>query len=136
MPLYNCFSDNACAGLSFKVHTSTTTATFNSSDSNYKIYSLPIMLGQKYTIAIDCNFKVEICCAVIGKYLNNAQLNVPMISYKAYNSMNFNKPELYDTSALLNIDGIDNYESDIRMLIKLPINNSSSIVVLEGDYLK
>lgn len=136
MPLYNCFSDNACAGLNLKVDTLTATATFDSSDSNYKIYSLPIMLGRKYTIAIDCNFKVEICCAIVGKYLNDTQLQVPNKSYKAYNSMNFSKPELYDTSVLLGIEGIDSYESDLRMLIKLPINNSSSIVVLEGDYLK
>lgn len=130
MPLYNCFSNNVCQN----IYLDAGNVLLDSSDAHYKIYSFPIILGQKYTIAIDCDSKIEMCCALYSKYLNDAQFGIPFASSKIYHTINFNFPEIYDTSNLLNIQGISAYENDLRLFIKVPIANTSSIVVLEGDY--
>lgn len=142
MPLYNCFSDNECANLEL------TDVDFNSYDDAFKIYSFPIMLGRQYTIAIDSDKPVEICCAIYDKYQNPDQFGIPTASYKKLTAAYFNAPILYDTADIINNilgqaedkdtaqKNIDTYEADIRMFIKVDINNASSIVVLEGDYRK
>lgn len=142
MPLYNCFSDNECSNIELSE------VSFNSYDSNYKIYSMPVMLGKKYTIAIDSHLPVEICLAIYDKYQSTNQFSIPYISYKKYSSTYFNNPVLYDTEKFIEkfkaeaISGreaeqqkiLDTYEADIRIFIKLPIENKSAITILEGDY--
>lgn len=151
LPLYNCYSDNECDNLEL------TEVDFDSYDSNFKIYSLPIMLGKQYTIALDSSLPIEICCAIYDKYQNDEQFSIPSASYKKYSAMYFHSPELYDTNMIYEklcsrISGLtenateeakekiksqlNTYEADIRMFIKIPANNSSSIVILEGDYRK
>ena len=155
MPLYNCFSNTLCPRLniSFDVVTDTInsdtsevikgyTAKFDTRETNYKIYMIPIKLFQKYTIAIDCFTDVEVCCGFYGKYqYGSAYDTVAEDTYKCFNSMLFNKPVLYDPAAGLKkyLDPrhpleIAQHESDLKLFIKLPISNKSSIVILEGDY--
>ena len=142
MPLYNCFSDNECTNLELN------RVNFDSYDDNFKIYSFPIMLNKQYTIAIDSDKPVEICCAIYDKYQNTEQFGIPEASYKKLTVSYFNSPYLYDTAELSKnlmsqaedkeaVQNIFNtYEADIRMFIKIDVNNASSIVVLEGDYRK
>lgn len=156
MPLYNCFSNTLCPRLklSFDVVEDTIdpatkkvvkkgyVAKFDTSESNYKIYMIPIKLFQKYTIAIDCFTDVEVCCGFYGKYQYETAYNeIAKSTYQCFNSMLFNKPVLYDPTEALKayLDPrhsleIAQHESDLKLFIKLPISNKSSIVVLEGDY--
>ena len=156
MPLYNCFSNTLCPRLNISfdvvedVIDSTTNkvtkkgyvAKFDTRETGYKIYMIPIKLFQKYTIAIDCFTDVEVCCGFYGKYqYGSAYDTIAEDTYKCFNSMLFNKPVLYDPAAVLKkyLDPrhpleIAQHESDLKLFIKLPISNKSSIVILEGDY--
>lgn len=156
MPLYNCFSNTLCPRLNISfdvvedVIDSTTNkvtkkgyvAKFDTRETNYKIYMIPIKLFQKYTIAIDCFTDVEVCCGFYGKYqYGSAYDTIAEDTYRCFNSMLFNKPVLYDPTAGLKkyLDPrhpleIAQHETDLKLFIKLPISNKSSIVILEGDY--
>ena len=156
MSLYNCFSNTLCPRLDISfdvvedVIDSTTNkvtkkgyvAKFDTRETNYKIYMIPIKLFQKYTIAIDCFTDVEVCCGFYGKYqYGSAYDTIAEDTYRCFNSMLFNKPVLYDPVAGLKkyLDPrhpleIAQHESDLKLFIKLPISNKSSIVILEGDY--
>ena len=156
MPLYNCFSNTLCPRLNISfdvvedVIDSTTNkvtkkgyvAKFDTRETGYKIYMIPIKLFQKYTIAIDCFTDVEVCCGFYGKYqYGSAYDTIAEDTYRCFNSMLFNKPVLYDPAAGLKkyLDPrhpleITQHETDLKLFIKLPISNKSSIVILEGDY--
>lgn len=156
MPLYNCFSNTLCPRLNIsfdvvedvidnvtnKVTKKGYVAKFDTRETNYKIYMIPIKLFQKYTIAIDCFTDVEVCCGFYGKYqYGSAYDTIAEDTYRCFNSMLFNKPVLYDPAAGLKkyLDPrhpleIAQHETDLKLFIKLPISNKSSIVILEGDY--
>ena len=156
MPLYNCFSNTLCPRLNInfdvvedvidgatnKVTKKGYVAKFDTRETNYKIYMIPIKLFQKYTIAIDCFTDVEVCCGFYGKYqYGGAYDTIAEDTYRCFNSMLFNKPVLYDPAAGLTkyLDPrhpleIAQHETDLKLFIKLPISNKSSIVILEGDY--
>lgn len=142
MPLYNCFSDNLCEALS--ITSINPSFTFDTSDSRYKIYMLPVKLFKSYTIAIDSDLPVEICCGMYGKYLDTRSkfINLPKATYRKFSQLNYTNPILFDS--LANISGewvspevtteIVQNENDLKMFIKLPVDNNSSITILEGDY--
>ena len=156
MPLYNCFSNTLCPRLNIsfdvvedvidsatnKVTKKGYVAKFDTRETNYKIYMIPIKLFQKYTIAIDCFTDVEVCCGFYGKYQYGSVYDtIAEDTYRCFNSMLFNKPVLYDPAAGLTkyLDPrhpleIAQHETDLKLFIKLPISNKSSIVILEGDY--
>ena len=163
MPLYNCFSDHICNNieLTFDVGTVTKKSiTFSGSNPEYKIYMLPVKLFQKYTIAIDCQQEYELCCGIYGKYLDTREIfkSIPWKTYKKVIGQ-FSKPILYDLAELLpnklpneeltgtteeqekkieqweeKIAWLSKNEGDLKLFIKLPASNNSSITVLEGDY--
>lgn len=164
MPLYNCFSNVICQPWASPIkitQTSGTTekviATFDPSDARYKIYMLPVKLFKKYTIAIDSTEPVEICCSFFNKYRykeNNAIIAFQNLTYKKYNSMQFSNKVVYDALYIPNsleqskfnitewplqsteMGELAQLEHDLKMFIKVPTTNNSSIVVLEGDYSK
>lgn len=146
MPLYNCFSNVICTDL--KLHKYG--FEFDSSDVKYKIYMLPVKLFKKYTIAIDSKQPIEIVCSFYSKYLmNNAEADfICRHTYKKYAQAQFNMPITYDGlmyNALNRIDdelldttkiSLANHESELKMFIKIPADNNSTITILEGDYSK
>ena len=166
MPLYNCFSDHICNNIELTWNVGTDakkSITFSGSDSEYKIYMLPVKLFQKYTIAIDCQQEYELCCGIYGKYLDTREIfsQIPGKTYKKVIGQ-FSKPILYDLAELLpnklpskditgtpeekeeqenkkeqweeTIAWLAKNEGDLKLFIKLPASNNSSITVLEGDY--
>lgn len=92
------------------------------------------MLGKKYTIAVDSSKPIELCCAIYGAYQADDQLGIPNASYVRKGSASFHAPFVYDTSDLLKIKNVEDYEADIRLILKTDANLKSSIVILEGDY--
>ena len=141
MSLYNCFSNRVCSQLDYSFYVGGGfKATFNTRDTNFKIYMLPVKLFKEYTIALECDSDVELCCGVYGAYQNTSErfVNLPRQTYKWFSNMNFNSPKLY--SELLNLSDIDlvelaQNEPDLKLFIKIPANAKTSIVVLEGNYL-
>lgn len=162
MPLYNCFSNRICNNIYFninKTYTITTTvngiptelnssikATFDSTDSNYKIYMLPVKLFNSYTIAIDCEYPIELFCGFYGAYMDTRNFNTELAkaTFRRISGSKFNKPFIYDGLSSESIkkfsaEGLDpmnlaQEEEDLKLFIKLPSNLASSITILEGDY--
>lgn len=144
MPLYNCFGYETPNELKIEIADGDkTTATFDSSDNNYKIYILPARFFQKYTIAIDCAKTVEICCCLYGRYQDKRSLIEELYKKTYFKTSHaiFSQPFVYDK--LSDIDEFLSKESvlelgqserDLKLVIKLPADNRSSITVLEGDY--
>ena len=143
MPLYNCFSNKTCPKLDLSIKISEDyTAKFNTADENYKIYVLPVKLFNTYTIAFDCDSEIEMCCGLFGQYQYDSKYStISEATYNCFNNMQFNKPVLFNNILKLNnyltaTDPLDlaQLESDLKLFIKVPFNNKSSLVVLEGDY--
>ena len=142
MPLYNCFSNRICSNLSLDIiKNNTIISTFSGSDAKYKIYMLPIKLFKEYTIAIDSDLAIEICCGIYGKYqgTNQALKDLPATTYIKLNSTNFNRPFLYDNLATIdlltkNVEDVDTFlnnlaqnELNLKMFIKT-LNYKNKII--------
>ena len=160
MPLYNCFSNSRPSllkPLTIKDVDAGLEIVLDTSDSNYKIYSLPVKLFQNYTIAIDSPYPVEIFCGFCDKNIVSSKSELLMKhTYAKYNYCQFNQPFLYKNLVDLAVDSlatnatetdfnrhfeqrsllasIANTLQDLRMFIKVSSNVDSSIVILEGDY--
>jgi hypothetical protein len=117
---------------------------------------VPVKLFKKYTIAIDSEYPIEMCCGIYGDYQDTREKfnRIPMLTYKRVSSSIFSQPFLYDllaytddnstntlvenlTSKTNNNELIElaQNECDLKLFIKIPVENNSTIVVLEGDYL-
>ena len=119
---------------------------FDTKDNAYKIYMIPVKFGQQYTVAIDCDFSIECFCGLYSTHLitdndlgtvaaNNNIDYLEKNTYQKITNCSFNKPFVYNklkNSTI--IDTIYNQEDNLKLFIKIPVSNKSSIVVLEGDY--
>ena len=58
-------------------------------------------------------------------------------TYKKIPFSDFKKPFIYNNlnKESLKVKDLAQHEDELKLFIKLPINNSTSIVVLEGEYL-
>lgn len=132
MPLYNCFSGRVCDRIKLDVGRG-----FDTSDKQYVIYMLPAQLGNNYTIAIDESTSIEICCILHDSV--ELESDLPNLTYQKLPGCKFLQPTLYTAltakSAQTAINtAAQGHESCVKMLIKVPVTNKSSITVLEGDY--
>lgn len=160
MPLYNCFSNNRPSlikPLRIQDPENNLDIVLDTSDSNYKIYSLPVKLFQNYTIAIDSPHPIEICCGFCNKNIVSSKSETLIKqTYAKYNNSQFNRPFLYTNLMDLAIEALvtnatnEDFKKhfdqrsflasvastlqDLHMFIKVSSNVDSSIVVLEGDY--
>lgn len=113
MSLYNCFSNEI--------------AIIN----NHKYISIPVKYKQTYTLGL-------ICPDVFEYLITTDDVEVIFKNLKKY-SFKKHKPLEKNNFALLNVPGASSSEeyfneSNLKILLKLPSSNSSSIVLLEGDY--
>lgn len=150
MPLYNCFSNRICSTLNTKIQFNGYTAEFNTLDGRYKIYMVPVKFFQNYTIALSSEYAIEMFCGSFDHYLNDGKqedLEEELLerliksTYHCFNSIQFSRPELYtklndfikdlteDEVARLSL-----FEDTLKLFIKVPIKNTSTITILEGDY--
>lgn len=147
MPLYNCFSNRACDKLNLTFNKNNQNVTFNTADLAHKIYMMPVKLFQTYTLAIDSTSPIELCCGVYGDYQDTREKfsRLPENTYMRITTSAFSTPILYDALAapgsrsdnFLGVDLIElaQNEADLKLFIKIPANNTSTIVLLEGNYL-
>ncbi len=161
MPFYNCYNSTYIKDI--KLYSSTTNSIDfkiltdpKHINEDYKLIAIPIKFFKTYTIAVDCTTPYYIMPMIYGnKGIIKDNLLYDMSKYfgQKCQSSYFNKPYKFkvdlrkfvsEISNSLNDYGIkddDNaykkiasYEKFLYLLIQLPINNKSSIVVLEGDY--
>ena len=150
MPLYNCFSSRACPKLDIKFTLqSGYEVKFNTDDTLYKYYMVPVKFFQDYTIAIDSEAAIEVCCCLYDQYQvkeKNATHKAALVelskaTYQCFSDMQFRIPRLYSQIKNLNELLASNQELELaqqeyalKLILKVPVENKSSIVILEGDY--
>ncbi|MBO7078473.1 MAG: hypothetical protein J6W64_01525 [Bacilli bacterium] len=114
MCLYNCFSNEMPSILKYNRHIEQNVdgiqmdfdIDFNTQDKKYKIYMIPVKYLQDYTIAIDCDSRVEMFCGFYSKYfIKPNDANDPAkdvlskfieTTYASYSGLRFNDPIVYD----------------------------------------
>lgn len=152
MPLYNCFSNKEVTDLTIK---SSIGETLIETNEDCKVYMINVNPFTEYTLYIDSVEPVEL---VAGYYDNglidifnlletNSSLSFPYeVTYQKYPKSSFNKPLLYDKLSSKNLE--ENWKSvlnpivysqrqNLKLFIKVAnITSTSSIVLLEGNYLK
>lgn len=137
MSMYNCFS-NVVAN----VNIDSPKIKFISKDESYTIFAIPVKFKHTYTIAIDYHGIIEVCC---GFYQNDKRFQSKLFestntylfeegTYQKFSGTRFRHPILY--TKLNNLSAYDYInEKCLKMFLKVPNNCTSSIVILEGDYL-
>ncbi len=141
MPFYNCYCDGSID--KFFLDKNSQYCINIKKNNQYKVVNVPIKFNKKYTIAIDSTNGVDMKSVFIGNYgvINNTltsgdkMLSVMREDNGEYitskKSTQFRKPFIYSIST--NNDELMQYEKYLNLVIQLPNNNTSSIVVIEGD---
>ena len=139
MSLYNCFSNETPKLLN--ISSSNPLFSFDTQEYGYKIYMLPVSLFEEYTIAISSDKPIEIVCGFYNKtqYIHESFNAFYNATYQKINSCNFNNPFIYNkinnlTDYILLNNKVVEHEQQLKMFIKIPTSNNSSIVVVEGNY--
>jgi hypothetical protein len=150
MPLYNCFSNRVCPQLDLEFQVGNNYSVQFKTDHSfetalYKYYMVPVKFFKDYTIAIDSNASIEVCCCIYDEYQNKDSdfAEVPRLTYQCFNNLQFKTPILYTKLQNLNdlllnpknnLNDLCQQEDNLKLILKIPVNNNSSIVILEGDY--
>lgn len=145
MSLYNCFSNRLVPQLNLEVAVNAAyTAKFNTTNSRYKIYMVPVKMFKDYTIALNSASDVEICCGIYGEYLDESEkfINLSVLTYQCFSCMQFSNPVLY--TKISELHGILSEEDEtelamvedsLKLFIKVPEATKTAITILEGNYL-
>lgn len=148
MSLYNCFTNeipkNIYRKISYNIVDDSKPggkvekiSIIDSSDSNYKLFMIPIKFDREYTIAIDSDFPYEMFCAYYGNgYYEHTNDTIVESTYTRITSSSFKNSILFNKHKTQDYKKYYNKEKDLKLFIKLPFNNNSSITILEGNYLK
>ena len=102
MSMYNFFTNS----LAENVNISTSNYTFDSKDSNYKIYSIPIYLFEKYSIYIASNSKVEFICTFNRDVNSSEESTLRNLTYKKVGSPKFEEPIIFDSLYISNLRNV------------------------------
>ena len=154
MSLYNCYSNSFPRNMYYESKPSNSenngteqnnktekpSFVFDTADSSYKIVMVPVKANKVYTIALDCSISYEIACGFYDRALiTNLSSDFMEKTYKRISSSSFSSPYLYDGLVIEPEDKLYKTEvineNNLKLFIKLPASNQSSIVVLEGSYL-
>lgn len=149
LPFYNCFSNRQIGNI--KIDTEERIV-YKHNFPDYKIYRIPIRFNKKYTIALDCPSRVVFAGCFLDQNnileansynsFGEALSDLNAIIWKkdgciqSYSSTSFKNPIVFEleNKTRNNEQWLRMYEKDLSLLIQVPFNNTSSVVVLEGDY--
>jgi hypothetical protein len=106
---------------------------------------VPVKFFKDYTIAIDSSASIEVCCCIYDEYHNKDAdfSSIPKLTYQCFGDLQFKTPVLYTKLQNLNgllldpaneLNDLCQQEDNLKLILKIPANNNSSIVILEGDY--
>lgn len=147
MSMYNCFSNEQAKNLQLDVKDveGNTKFNFDTTNDNFKIYMVPVKFFEKYTIGIECDTKIEI---VAGIYDNERLINYSTDSsdITLYNATyvkrvgtKISSPFIYDKLVDLGTTltkRLYSQENNLKLFIKVPSTSTSSVVIIEGDFVK
>lgn len=154
MSMYNCFSNEQLYNVNVNVviknknGEGNEVCAFNYKDSSYNIYCVPVRFSQKYTIAINCELPINVvaCLYKEGRLVEpNEAVNNRLYggTFETIRRCTFSAPYVYEKlNSYLTSDTIRETQKEAQkeeylcLLIKVPVQCKSSIVVLEGDYTK
>ena len=149
MPLYNCF--NYKLADTFVLDIKAKSNIISGKDPRYKTYLIPIKFDKTYTVALDCAFPVLMKAVFYNKDLVTDAQNQSLLSdyldegVVLHNNMQFAQPKTYCIS-YKNANKLSGkptetyypmlhaYEKYLYLAIQVPVDNTSTVVVLEGDY--
>ena len=150
MPYYNCNIGKTLGDVELHPQDAVTNVSYSEVEkTSYKVVAVPVKFGRTYTIAIDCPTVVRMRGVFYGEHglLTNPNdfkglSDALEPSYREFQGMRFDHPVTYsiDIDKCLGVarNSTGPYIADrqkyLYLVIQLPIENSSSIVVLEGDY--
>ena len=140
MSMYNCFTYNVANNVKLDVKLNNKdNVKFYSDEEGYNIFMLPVKFGETYTVGIDCSSNISFVCAFYDNEIIHENDIKSFISKSFINTagIRYNKPMLYNVPDIKNktID-IKEQEKNLKLFIKIPESNKSSVTVLEGNYLK
>ena len=144
LPFYNCYSSKYFNDMYLEVSDLNKIDIVNSSTKDYKVVAIPILFGRTYKIAIDCPTKVLMRACIHDNTGVIDEIDLPDLhktdavpiqrtlsnSGKIFSSLSFRNPVVFrvetdNVSALM-------LQHNLYLVIQLPIDNTSSIVVLEN----
>ena len=147
MPLYNCYTGKTVNDVelftSIDDNGEFISGVTNRTSDVTKTILVPIKFNTSYTIAIDSDFPVlmksifyndGIILDSSGQKLLVDYVNEPVTEYS---KLEFSKPVCYSLNSFdvqPHYSMLHTYERYLYLAIQVPVNNNSSIVVIEGDY--
>ena len=147
MPMYNCFSNDSVSNISIIDNTG---KVLMQSDNTCTIYDIDVKLHKVYTVYVSCPTEVELiaCYYSNGRVIDLSSgynISFPYESTRVIKTnTQFNDPFIYDNlTNVANWEGMNEEQlsllykerKNLKLFIKVPKENKSSIVVLEGDYM-
>lgn len=147
MPYYNCWDGRYSDTLRIITNDNDKVLkTSNNLKDGYKTMIVPIKINTKYTIYIDSSLPVEFASIYYdGVNVLNEKQSDTSSYYKIYDYLHkdycsFNQPFTYiETEDSTSVNGeattnINILQNQLVLLIQIPDINTSTVVVLEGDY--
>ena len=135
MSMYNCFGKKRPSRI-FYEQTLSNGYNFNidTDNANYDYHIVPVKFNKNYTIALDSDIKWELSALIYSNiFVDSTPKELVEESYRTMSGSKFRKPFLYSTY----FDSAEKCwqkEKNLVLLLKIPAGNTSSVVILEGDY--
>lgn len=135
MSMYNCFGKKRPSRIYYTQKLSDSfTFEIDTDNTNFNYYVVPIKFNQNYTIAIDSDIKWELVTLLYSNiFVEGIPSSLVKESYRVISGSKFSKPFLYSTNFSCAKDCWQK-EKNLVMLLKIPSEVKSSIVILEGNY--
>lgn len=135
MSMYNCFGKKRPSRIYYTQKLSDSfTFEIDTDNINFNYYVVPIKFNQNYTIAIDSDIKWELVTLLYSNiFVEGIPSSLVKESYRVISGSKFSKPFLYSTNFSCAKDCWQK-EKNLVMLLKIPSEVKSSIVILEGNY--
>lgn len=135
MNMYNCFGKKMPSRIYYSLKFDDSfTLNIDTDNSNYNYYIVPIKFNKVYTIAIDSSIKWEMVSVLYSNiFIDNVPESLVKESYKVVSGSKFTNPFLYSTHFKCASECWQK-EKSLVLLLKIPSEVKSSIVILEGNF--
>ena len=140
MGMYNCYTNKQLD--SYKLDSNRGLVLDNNADT--ELLLIPVKFNQVYTIALNCDIPFKYTCVLYDDFVGQIQLSTisTNLTIKEVKSARFNEPFYIDTKDEIDLVTLDktkaNYyysnEYYLTLVLEVPKNLKTSIVVLEGKY--